>query len=282
VPRRLLSLLFLAPIVLVLAAETAQAAAPRTPADVVEAALVMPPLAGRLERMPVAAAASAAPAAEPPKSPWSRSLGLALSMAQGNSDTLDITADGLAKYERDPWLLSLKAVFAYGEKDGSRSTEALHVTLHAERKLSQRVYVFGNVDYSRDEPAGLVYRWTPVGGLGVVLVKSSSLQVKGEVGGGYTIEKRLGQGETADPAAYLGLDYEKTWADGSKLTLNTKFVPNLGDFDLSVVTWDLKFAKPLSGAIDLTVSLRVDYVFQPPAPSDSTDVLLAVGLRANF
>ncbi len=276
--QRLLALLL--PLVLsLLAATEAEAATPNLPRDVVPAALLTPRAEGRLIRVP-AAGAVAKPA--PEKSPWTYALGLAFSMAQGNSDTFDLTTDGLAKLDQDPWQLSLKAVFAYGEKDGSRSTEALHVTVHAERKLSKRVYLFGNVDYSRDVPAGLVYRWTPVGGLGFVLLDKPGVTVKGEVGGGYAIEKRLGQGETADPAAYLGLDYAKTWKDGATLTMNAKFVPNLGDFDLSVVTWDMKFAKPLSGVIDLTVSLRVDYVFQPPAPAESTDILLAVGLRANF
>ena len=144
------------------------------------------------------------------------------------------------------------------------------------------VNIVGNVDWSRDVPAELEYRWTTVGGLGFVLVKGRTISLKGELGAGYTWEKRVGLPRTGDPAAYFGLEYEKKWDGGSKLYAEYKFVPNLNDFDLSVMTWDLKFAKPLSEVIDFTVSLRVDYVIEPPAPSESTDVLLAIGLRANF
>lgn len=249
-----------------------------SPAEVIDAALLETPATERLERSPGAWLIGG----EEAKSPWSFSMGLALSLAQGNSDSFDLTADASATYEKDPWKWKVKTTFAYGEKDGSTSTEALHVTLHAERKLSERVYVFGNLDFDRDEPAGLEYRWTPVGGLGFVLVKGRTIEVKGELGGGYTWEKRIGQSSTGNPAAYFGLEYAKTWDSGTKLTAEYKFIPNLGDFDLSVMTWELKLAQPVCAEIDLTISLRVDYVFEPPAPSESTDVLFGLGLRANF
>ena len=115
-----------------------------------------------------------------------------------------------------------------------------------------------------------------------VLIKGRTISLKGEVGAGYTWEKRDDQSRTGDPAAYFGLEYEKKWAGGASLFAEYKFVPNLNNFDLSVMTWDLKYAMPLCAEIDLTISLRVDHVIEPPAPAEKTDVLLAVGLRANF
>jgi putative salt-induced outer membrane protein YdiY len=214
--------------------------------------------------------------------PWVVEFGFALSLAQGNSDKLDLVLDGKADYVRDPWALKNSAKFVYAESDGVRSTEAWHTEHRVERKLSARTYVFTQVMFDRDELADLEYRFTGLVGIGRVLIETSRDLLKGEVGGGVVIEKRLLLPETSDPSAYLGLDYEHCWADGSKLVIAYDFIPNLSDFDLSVMTWDAKFTKPLSDKLDLTVGLRVDYVFQPPAPTESWDLLLAVGLRVKL
>jgi len=254
---------------------------PTAPADVVAPDAVVLPTVGRLART-VAAASPCAPDPCAPKSPWSFTLGVAASLAQGNSDSFDFTADGRARYEAEPWLWELKARFAYGEKDGATSTEAYHATMHGERTISGRLYVFGNLDWDRDVPAELDYRWTALGGLGYAFIKGRTIKLKGEAGGGYTWEKRSSRAASGDPAAYLGLEYEKTWANGTKLGASYRFVPNLDDFDLTVMTWELKFSRPLCAEIDFTISLRVDHVIEPPPPAESTDVLLAVGVRANF
>ena len=133
-------------VVLALLALPIVAHADPAPAEIVPYAQVAQQPAGTLTKKPE-------PKPEP--SPWSFSAGASLSLAQGNSDSFDFTADGLAKYERDPWALRLKATFAYGEKDGDVATQAYHVSTKAERKLSSRVYVFGNLDWDRDVPEGL-------------------------------------------------------------------------------------------------------------------------------
>lgn len=216
---------------------------------------------------------------DPCASPWSLSFGLGASLAQGNSDKLDLSLDGKVRYERDPWLASVKALFAYGRSDGLTTTEALHVTGRAERKVGKRLYVFGQVDHDRDVPAGLVYRWTTAGGLGVTLVDGRTIHLKAEGGAGFTWERRTGRAATADPSAHLGLDYEKTWRSGATLGASLRFAPNLGDFDLSLATFESKLSVPLCAALSLSVNLRVDHVIDAPAPARDTDVLLSVGLR---
>ena len=44
---------------------------------------------------------------------------------------------------------------------------------------------------------------------------------------------------------------------GSSLFIEYKFVPNLNDFDLSVMTWDVKFAKPLSACVLVIAAVSV-------------------------
>lgn len=216
---------------------------------------------------------------DPCAGPWTFAAGLGLSLAQGNSDKFDLALDAVAQYKRDPYLFRIEGLFAYGESDGNTTTEAFHVTVRGERKLGNQWYLFGQVDYDRDEPADLEYRWTSLGGLGVYLRDTPLLSFKVEAGGGYVWEKRVRRARTSDPSAYVGAEFVRKWRTGAALTASYKFVPNLGDFDLSLMVFKLGVAVPLSEKLALTVSLRVDHVLQPPPPAEKTDLLLAVGLR---
>jgi len=84
---------------------------------------------------------------------------------------------------------------------------------------------------------------------------------------------------TANPSAYLGIDFAHEWGEGNTFTLEYDFIPYLNDFDLSYMTWDAKFGTPLCKGLDLTVGVRVGWVFEPPEPTKAVDLLLAVGLR---
>jgi hypothetical protein len=252
----------------------------------VDEALELDPAPGRLVRRgtpgpgdlwPTGGPADCDPCAD--AGPWSFVFGLGLSLAQGNSDKLDVHLDGEAVYEVDPLLLRAKAAFAYGESEGDVSTEAWHATARIERKLGRSLYAFGQLDFDRDVPAELEYRFVAVAGLGAALVDTPALLLKGELGGGWTWEERTGLAPTAAPSAYVGAHLKRTWEDCRTLTVDWRFVPNLDDFDLTVATWDAKFVTPLCDGLDLTVGLRVDWVIDPPGDAEPVDLLLAVGLR---
>ena len=219
---------------------------------------------------------------DPCASPWTFEVGLALSLAQGNSDKFDLALAGKAEYSRDPTLFRVEGLFAYGESDGATTTEAYHVTLRGERKLGNRWYAFAQLDYDRDRPAELEYRWTGLGGLGVYLVDNALVKWKAEAGGGYVWEKRLNLPSSDDPSAYFGTEFNKKWRTGAEFTASYQFVPNLGDFDLTLMVFKAALSVPICDQLSLTVSLRVDHVIEPPPPAENTDLLLAVGLKLNL
>lgn len=216
--------------------------------------------------------------------PFSFETGLALSLSQGNSDILDIRADALARFERDPWAMEAGIVFVYGETDGDQSAESINAHLRAERKLNARLYVFGEVLYDRDKFADLEHRITPTLGLGLVIAESAMAKLTGEIGGGYTFEKRFSRGTwTRDPSGYLGLDYEfEHPTTGSKLVLAYDFFPNFDDFDLSRMVFDSRLDLPIGERIDFSLGLRVNHVLEPPSGVDSADLLFTAGIRVRW
>ena len=251
--------------------------------DAIDAALDVPADAPRLQRRDAPASdLYAIGGAGEPKSPWRIEFGVALSLTSGNSEKFDLLVDGKAVYETPRWIVKNKATFVYGTSEGDKTAEAWHTTHRVDRKFSALTYAFVKGAFDRDEPAELEYRLTGLAGVGRVLGKGPRGSLKAEIGGGVTHEKREGLPETTDPSAYLGVDFEYEWPDGSRLTIEYDFVPNLSDFDLSVMTWDVNYGKPLCEEVDLQITLRIDYVFEPPAPVESWDIILGVGIRVRL
>ena len=240
--------------------------------------------------VPVAAAAPcdvcAKPADDPccppkkdPCKPWSFLFNLGVSLQDGNTDRLDFTFDGEAKYEQGPTKFEAALGFVYGQTDGADTANRWAGKLRYERKFTNNDYAFGQVLFQRDEFQSLEYRFPIVAGYGRYFIQGARQDLKAEVGGGVTIEKRFLRDQTIDPTGYVGVDYRYTWNDGSELTSEVDFLPNFSDFDLSLTTWQTRYARPICDGLDLTVTLRLDYVIEPPDDAENLDLLLIVGLR---
>lgn len=213
---------------------------------------------------------------------WKGKVWGSFSLTSGNTDTIAAVLGAEAIWKRDPWLFKAAVDFVYGENNGTTSAERWHAVLRGERKFSDRNYVFGQLTYDRDQPGGIDYRFIPTVGVGHIFFTSAQQELKGEVGGGMTIEKRVGLPETSDPSGYLALHYVRNWADKRAFHADAEFFPNFSDFDLSVARLNLLYEMPVSEKLRVTAGLRLDYVVSPPAGIDSLDTLFTIGFSANF
>jgi putative salt-induced outer membrane protein YdiY len=244
-----------------------------------------PPPPGVERPLPPPAAPCAAEAACPTCEtcgPWSGFLALAFGLGKGNSDFLDLKVDGEAVYERGPWTASLGVTYIYGTKEADVSADNWRVVARSERKWTARAYAFLRVQFDADDLANLEYRVTPTVGAGYVLVDAPRHTFKGELGVGATFEKYRNLAATTDPSGFVGLDYEHRWRGGQKFTAALDWIPNFGDIDRSVTTFEVHYLSPLFSCLKLDIGLRVRHVPSPPPPTESTDLLLTVGVRAEF
>lgn len=219
---------------------------------------------------------------DPCAGPWSGEIGAAFSLESGNNDLFDLHVDAKAAYTRGPSTWSGKVDYHYGEREGEETADHWHGELRYDHKFTALSYAFAQALFERDEISGQDYRIHGLAGYGRVLWQRKDMELKGEVGGGLVVEKYRGSPETVDPSAYAGLDFCKQWGDGSKLTAELDFLPNLGDWDLTGLTLDVDYSKPLAGKLSLTIGLRIEHILDPPGDRESTDVFFDVGLRWSF
>ena len=215
-------------------------------------------------------------------SPFTLTLGLGVSFSEGNSDKFDIAFSGAFTYDRRPWLARLSWLWAYGETDGTASTDTFHGDFRLERRIGSRWSTFGLVSFDDDKLAGLQYRWIGTLGVGYRFFEYKGTYLKGEIGGGLTVEKRRLLPETSDPSAYLGAEYFRAFRNGIDLTTRARYLPNLDDYDLSLLVVEAILAVPLTMNSSLAIRARVDHVIDAPAPAEDTDVILVVGLQVSL
>lgn len=260
-----------------------------------------PPGVTSVERLGVAPAALAAPcpppcAPCPPDpcadpcedpckwdGPWSLSIGLSWTQAGGNSDSLSFKADFELLYEKEPWKWLTKGFYVYAETSGETDTNRFFVQSQVDRRFWECWYAFVKGSYDTDSAADLDYRIVGTGGVGTPILRGPSYELNAEIGGGATAERRSGSPETVDPSAYLGLDFTKEWAKAGKITIDYDFLPNLDDFDLSLMRFDARYELPLSKCLSFRAGLRLDYQIDPPQPGvEDLDWIVSAGLGVSF
>lgn len=214
--------------------------------------------------------------------PWKVGLGLYLSAQSGNTDSLDVKTDAEVVYRRGPWLAKLAGAYVYGEDDGTRSSENWWALGRGERLFTARDYAFAQVLVESDDFADLEYRVAPVAGYGRVLIKSSRTELKAEVGGGVSIEKRDGLAETSDLIAWIAVHLEHKLPKGAVLKVDADVRPNLEDTDRTVSVLDARIDCPVCKGVTLAVGLRLRHEVEPPGDLDELDTLFTVGLRFTF
>jgi hypothetical protein len=215
-------------------------------------------------------------------SPFSVKFALAFAMEQGNSDKYDLSFTGDAKYDRAAWIVRLRWLAAIGEENGLVSTDRQNAVFRVERRLNTKWSAFGQVGYDRDDFADLQYRWIGLLGGAYKFFEYKGTFLKGEAGLGATLEKRRGLPETEDPAGYLGLEYERKFRNGVDLSTIARFLPNLGEFDLSVFVLEAVLAMPLTESISGVLNLRLDHVVNAPAPTKDTDLIFLAGVQLSL
>jgi putative salt-induced outer membrane protein YdiY len=214
---------------------------------------------------------------------WKGKVWGSFSMTSGNTDTKAAVFGAEVTFARDPWAFKAAAEFLYGSDRGATTAERYHALLRGDRKFADdRTYVFGQVTFDRDEPAGLEYRFIPTLGIGRIFFKNDQQEFKGEVGAGLTLEKRVLLPETTDPSGYVGFHYVRTWEDKRAFHADLDIFPNLNDVDLTVAKLAFLYEMPISDTFRVTAGLRLDYVVKPPLGRDDLDTLFMIGFSANF
>src|SRR6476660_7765933 len=114
-------------------------------------------------------------AAPPAASRYTGGFGGGIALTGGNTDTktFNLTFD-LIRDPKTKNVFKSKATYFRGNQNDILTLDRSTVNGRDEYTISGRTFVFGQLDYLRDQFKAIIFLWAPVGGLGFKLVNTDS------------------------------------------------------------------------------------------------------------
>lgn len=199
--------------------------------------------------------------------------------ASGNSETENLNAAGSLGYYTQPWN-HLFGITAYtASEDGEDNAEEYQLNLKSEYSLSEISYLFGNLEYERDEFGGVFERTSETFGYGRTLLDLERHKLVAEIGAGLRqIEFQDGEEENGAIGRGAG---KYTW----KISDNADFSEELlvesgGDNTLTESITTLKLR--IIGNLAAKISYRIEHNSEVPDDQENTDTFLTFTLSYEF
>jgi putative salt-induced outer membrane protein YdiY len=221
-----------------------------------------------------------AQAAPPPPKIWTFTASAGLALTSGNSDTIntnlayDITYDPQRRN-----LVKSEGLFLRARTEGELTANRLGFNVRDQYRLTQRLYVFGQNLYLRDEFKEIDYLLAPTAGLGYKLfdTPATKLDVDGSAGGVW--EKNPGFDVDASAALATGEKLTHLLTSNTTLTQTFTGLWKTDDFEDALFTLGVSIAASMSTRTQLKVEALDTFKNKPRVPTiqkNDVAVLMAI------
>lgn len=212
---------------------------------------------------------------------WGGSGELGAVRTTGNTDTTAVNLKLELIHQSEKWRQRFTGTALVSSKDGTKDNERYSAELQADRKLTEKSYVFGVGRWDSDKFGAYDPQITVTAGYGRQLLKSERHALKAEIGAGYRHLKENDTGDTSSEAiGRLLLDDSWQVLESTKWT-NRLLVESGADNTFTQFNSGLAVAMNSRLAIKLGFEVRNNSKV-PPGVSDKTDTTTTVNLVYNF
>ncbi|MBK1834742.1 DUF481 domain-containing protein [Roseibacillus ishigakijimensis] len=220
-------------------------------------------------------------AATDPKMGWVSTAALGLSLAKGNSDSLQGNVAYHSAFRSERREFFFDGSYAYGQSDGDTSTDALAADARFNWLFNERLYLGTGVGYLRDDVAEVSYRLTPNVLLGYYLLKNETMTLALEGGPAYVFEEVDG---VSDNYFALRAAERFTWNIGPRLDFKQSLVVDIdpSDADNTLTTLSAHLDADLSEKLAWRLAGTYVYDNQPGEGLKEEDLTLTSGIAYEF
>lgn len=223
---------------------------------------------------------------------WSGEASASGSRTTGNTDTTDLGLALNLQKAGELWKHSFKASADFGRVSGENNKERYTIGYQLDRNLSDRLYIFGNGDYYRDEFGAFEDGYYLGAGVGYKLVLPAPLGWDIEGGAGYRSQQpsaasALTDAEVAILEAAGDLDRQNEFALRGASKINYDFNDNVSLYNNSEIIWsdsdtylwnEIGITANLVGNLAARASYRVDHHTDVLPGVEETDTITRVGV----
>lgn len=229
--------------------------------------------------------ASSVPLSGEPEDEFAGRIQFGYLAATGNSETTNINSKVLLGWDKVKWRHAVIASGIYSRDDESTIAERYRAGYKADRKLSEKNYLFGTVSWEQDVFSGYEQRTIEAVGYGRRLLESEKHVLDLEIGVGARQTELVavaGMAEGVEQDETIGRlagDYKWKFAENSDFSQH--FVVESGDLNTYIESVT-SVTSQLLGELDLVVSYTVQRNSDVPVGLEKTDTYTTVSVQYNF
>ena len=207
-------------------------------------------------------------------------VGFGYAESRGNTDTLAVTGDTTMEYVTGgPWLYDAKFAFVSRDESGLTTEERYEARLSANYFWSNDNYVYGRLDWRKDNFGGVREEWVPSVGYGRVILRTEAHSLRGEVGAGYRWADLSDGAREEGGVLSGGLRYK--W----KISGTAEFIQNAlvqWSDDNTYLESETGLRTNIVGNLDARISYLVKHNTDVPLGRRNTDFFTNIGLEYKF
>ncbi|MEQ1868707.1 MAG: DUF481 domain-containing protein [Vicinamibacterales bacterium] len=205
--------------------------------------------------------------APPPTKVWTESASAGLTVTSGNSDTTTFNIGyDLVRDPKRRNLIKSDGLFLRGKSNGELTADRLALNGRDEFKLLDRSFVFGQMQYVRDQFKSIDYLVAPTGGIGYRLVDGPATKLSVDAGLGLVAEKNPGLDVTTTGAVTYGDKLSHQLTKTTTLTQSLMALHRTDDFADSLYALSIAVAAALTERTQLKLEFLDTYKNRIVAP----------------
>jgi putative salt-induced outer membrane protein YdiY len=200
----------------------------------------------------------------PPPSPTTGSVSFGLALTGGNTDTSNLNF--AAELTRDPKtrnIIKFKGLYLRGDEDDDLTVNRTSANLRDEYTLSGRAFLFGQLDYLKDEFKDISYLLAPTAGLGYKFINTDRTLFLVDGGAGGLWEKNSFIPVRSSGSVTAGQRFSSKVSPTVTLTQSLGSLFKMDDFGDSLLTFAAGVSTSLGGALELKVEFLDTYKNKP-------------------
>ncbi|MGC6426303.1 MAG: DUF481 domain-containing protein [Akkermansiaceae bacterium] len=215
--------------------------------------------------------------ADASNSPWGTSGAASLGMTDGNSDSLTVALQLLAKYAEGKNEAVIGVDWWYSENAGVAETDSFRLHGKYNRLLADHFFYGATGSYLTDKVADIDCRIDLGLGLGYHWIKNDATTLNFTAGPGIAWEKQ-GVGTSRDITLSFGQNFTHQLRERTRLWQSLAFTPVADDVSDYIFTAEVGLDTVFSDHWALRTSVRYRYDGTPAAGRQSDDTALMMGL----
>ena len=211
------------------------------------------------------AAMAQAPAEPTPL--YTGNFGGGLAITGGNTDTKNFNLT--AAVVRDPKtknVIKASATYLRGDQNDVLNLDKSAFNLRDEYTISGRTFVFGQLDYLRDQFKEIIFFWAPTAGLGYKLVNSDSTQFQVDGGAGGVLERNPGIASKKTGSVTAGQRFTRKFSSTAAFTQSISSIWKTQDFSDSLTNFSAGLTTTVVGKLQLKLEFLDSYKNKPANP----------------